>query len=63
MVVYDDELRTVNTNQSAYIHVGSKHRLENKGKIPVQLIEVQVGEYLGEDDIERFSDVYGRCRY
>ena len=61
MVICDDELRTVNTNQSVYIHVGSKHRLENKGKIPVQLIEVQVGEYLGEDDIERFSDVYGRC--
>ena len=60
-VVCGEELLTVITNQSVYIPVRSKHRLENKGKIPVQLIEVQVGEYLGEDDIERFNDVYGRC--
>lgn len=50
----------VTKNQSTYIPVGEKHRLENRGKIPVHLIEVQVGEYVEEDDIERFDDVYNR---
>ena len=48
-------------NQSVYIPVGCKHWLENPGKIPLELIEVQSGAYLGEDDIVRFSDVYGRA--
>jgi len=39
-----------------------KHRLENLGKIPLEIIEVQVGEYLGEDDIERLGDTYGRVK-
>ena len=47
-------------NQSTYIPVGVSHRLENPGKIPLELIEVQSGAYLGEDDIVRFDDVYGR---
>lgn len=47
-------------NESTYIPVGVKHRLENIGKIPLELIEVQTGGYLGEDDIVRFDDVYGR---
>lgn len=47
-------------NQSTYIPIGVKHRLENNGDVPIELIEVQVGKYLGEDDIERFDDVYGR---
>ena len=47
-------------DQSTYIPVGTKHRLENPGKIPLELIEVQTGSYLGEDDIERFDDKYGR---
>ncbi len=47
-------------NESTYIPIGTKHRLENPGKIPLELIEVQSGTYLGEDDIERFDDVYGR---
>jgi len=47
-------------NGSAYIPIGEIHRLENRGKVPLQLIEVQVGDYLGEDDIERFEDNYGR---
>jgi len=47
-------------DQSTYIPLGAKHRLENKGIIPLELIEVQTGEYLGEDDIVRFSDIYGR---
>ena len=50
----------VTKNQSTYIPIGEKHRLENRGKIPVQLVEVQVGDYLEEDDIERFDDVYHR---
>ncbi len=47
-------------NQSTYIPIGSKHRLANLGRIPLHLIEVQVGSYLGEDDIVRFEDAYGR---
>lgn len=59
-VVRDGETITVTKNESTYIPIGVKHRLENRGKIPVQVIEVQVGEYLEEDDIERFDDSYGR---
>jgi mannose-6-phosphate isomerase-like protein (cupin superfamily) len=47
-------------DQSTYIPLGTKHRLENPGKIPLELIEVQTGSYLGEDDIVRFEDNYGR---
>lgn len=47
-------------NESTYIPLGEKHRLENTGKIPLEIIEVQTGSYLGEDDIVRFDDVYGR---
>lgn len=47
-------------NQSTYIPAGNRHRLENPGVIPLELIEVQIGSYLGEDDIVRFEDVYGR---
>ena len=47
-------------DQSTYIPVGVQHRLENPGKIPLHLIEVQSGSYLGEDDIVRFDDTYGR---
>ena len=47
-------------NQSTYIPVGTKHRLENAGKGPLLIIEVQSGSYLGEDDIERFEDRYNR---
>ena len=47
-------------NESTYIPVGAKHRLENPGKVPLYLIEVQSGGYLGEDDIVRFEDRYGR---
>ena len=50
----------VGENQSTYIPLGCKHRLSNRGKIPVELIEVQSGPYLGEDDIVRFEDRYGR---
>jgi len=47
-------------NQSTYLPLGATHRLDNPGKIPLELIEVQSGSYLGEDDIVRFDDVYGR---
>ena len=51
----------VRPNESTYIPAGHKHRLENPGVMNLVMIEVQSGEYLGEDDIVRFSDVYGRC--
>ena len=47
-------------NESTYIPLGAKHRLSNAGEIPLELIEVQSGSYLGEDDIIRFEDKYGR---
>ena len=53
-------MRSVHENESIYIPIGSVHRLANLGKIPLELIEVQVGSYLGEDDIVRLDDVYGR---
>ena len=59
-VTISEEIRTIHENESVYIPIGSKHRLANPGKIPLELIEVQVGSYLGEDDIQRFDDVYGR---
>ena len=51
----------VHENESIYVPKTTKHRLVNPGKIPLELIEVQVGEYVEEDDIVRFNDVYGRC--
>lgn len=55
-----DEVYDLAENESTYIPRGVKHRLENPGKLELEMIEVQVGPYLGEDDIERFDDVYGR---
>ncbi len=55
-----DEEILLSENQSVYIPLGEKHRLTNPGKMPLELIEVQSGEYLGEDDIVRFEDTYGR---
>lgn len=59
-VTCDDKVFLLAENQSTYLPLGSKHRLRNPGKVPVELIEVQSGTYLGEDDIVRFDDVYGR---
>lgn len=59
-VINGDEEKLVNTNESTYIPAGHRHRLENPGVIDLILIEVQSGEYLGEDDIVRFDDHYGR---
>jgi mannose-6-phosphate isomerase-like protein (cupin superfamily) len=50
----------VHENESTYIPIGAVHRLANQGKIPLELIEVQTGSYLGEDDIVRLEDVYKR---
>ncbi|PLX15526.1 MAG: mannose-1-phosphate guanylyltransferase/mannose-6-phosphate isomerase [Candidatus Muiribacterium halophilum] len=60
LVTLGEEETIVKPNESIYIPIGKKHRLENNGKIDLILIEVQVGDYLGEDDIERFDDEYGR---
>lgn len=59
-VTCDDKVFLLAENQSTYLPLGSRHRLRNPGKLPVELIEVQSGAYLGEDDIVRFDDVYGR---
>ena len=59
-VTNGEETLLLSENQSTYIPVGVIHALENPGKIPLELIEVQSGTYLGEDDIVRFSDRYGR---
>ena len=59
-VTVDGETRMITENESIYIPIGSVHALENPGKIPLDLIEVQTGSYLGEDDIVRFEDRYGR---
>ena len=55
-----EETFLLEENQSTYIPVGAKHRIENPGMIPLHIIEVQSGSYLGEDDIVRFEDKYGR---
>jgi mannose-1-phosphate guanylyltransferase/mannose-6-phosphate isomerase len=60
-VTCDDKVFLLSENQSTYIPLGSRHRLRNPGKLPLELIEVQSGSYLGEDDIVRFDDVYGRA--
>ncbi len=59
-VEIDNEFRILSENESIYIPIGSKHRLMNPGKIPLEIIEVQSGAYVGEDDIVRFEDLYGR---
>lgn len=59
-VTRGEEVLIVSENQSTYIPLGVKHRLENPGKVPLEMIEVQSGTYLGEDDIVRFEDSYGR---
>ena len=60
LVRVDDMEKTVHENESIYIPIGALHRLENPGKIPLELIEVQIGSYLGEDDIIRIEDDYRR---
>ena len=59
-ITIGDEVRLLTENQSVYIPLGSRHRMANPGRVPMYLIEVQTGTYLGEDDIVRYEDVYGR---
>jgi mannose-1-phosphate guanylyltransferase/mannose-6-phosphate isomerase len=59
-VTNGEEVITVRKNESTYIPIGTKHRLENRGNEPLHIVEIQVGEYLGEDDIQRYEDNYGR---
>jgi mannose-6-phosphate isomerase-like protein (cupin superfamily) len=59
-VTRGEETFLLGENQSTYIPAGETHRLENPGKVPLHLIEVQSGSYMGEDDIVRFEDNYGR---
>jgi mannose-1-phosphate guanylyltransferase/mannose-6-phosphate isomerase len=59
-VTIGKKVSTLRENQSVYVPRHSKHRLENRGKIPLELIEVQTGDYFGEDDIQRFDDDYHR---
>ncbi|CAD6524847.1 mannose-1-phosphate guanylyltransferase/mannose-6-phosphate isomerase [Paraburkholderia metrosideri] len=60
-VTRGDEQFLLSENESTYIPLGIRHRLENPGKVPLEIIEIQSGAYLGEDDIVRFNDDYGRC--
>ncbi|MHB8389185.1 MAG: cupin domain-containing protein, partial [Acidobacteriaceae bacterium] len=59
-VTRGEEVFLISENQSTYISLGTRHRLENPGTIPLEMIEVQSGAYLGEDDIVRFEDRYNR---
>ncbi|MCC5832226.1 MAG: cupin domain-containing protein [Chlamydiales bacterium] len=61
-VTIGDEERMVHEGQSIFVPKSSLHRMENPGRVPLEIIEVQVGEYLGEDDIVRLEDVYGRLK-
>ncbi|MBO6898858.1 MAG: mannose-1-phosphate guanylyltransferase/mannose-6-phosphate isomerase [Shimia sp.] len=59
-VTIDDEVKLVTENESVYLPLGCVHRMENPGKVPMVLIEVQTGAYVGEDDIVRYEDIYAR---
>ena len=59
-VTVSQEVKLISEGESVYIPLGATHRLENPGKIPMVLIEIQTGPYLGEDDITRYEDNYAR---
>ena len=59
-VTNGDKTFLLSENESTYIPIGNVHALENPGNVPLEIIEIQSGSYLGEDDIVRLSDVYGR---
>jgi len=59
-ITLDGEERIITENQSIFVPLGAVHRMENRGKLNMTLIEVQTGSYLGEDDIIRYEDVYSR---
>jgi mannose-1-phosphate guanylyltransferase/mannose-6-phosphate isomerase len=60
LVSIDGALRLLRKGESTFVPIGSVHRLENPGLVPLDIIEVQIGEYIGEDDIVRFDDDYKR---
>ena len=62
LVTCGDQVFHLHENESTYIPIGEKHRLENPGKTPLEIIEIQSGSYLGEDDIVRFEDIYDRVQ-
>jgi mannose-6-phosphate isomerase-like protein (cupin superfamily) len=62
MVTRDGETMLLKENESIFLPLGCVHRLENPGRIPLNLIEIQSGPYLGEDDIVRFEDLYARSQ-
>ena len=59
-VTIDEKTMLCEEGQSVYVPLGSVHRMKNPGKLPMILIEVQIGSYLGEDDIVRYEDIYAR---
>jgi mannose-1-phosphate guanylyltransferase/mannose-1-phosphate guanylyltransferase/mannose-6-phosphate isomerase len=59
-VTIDENVEIITEGQSVYVPLGAIHRMENPGKLPMLLIEVQIGSYLGEDDIIRYEDIYSR---
>ena len=59
-ITIDDDIKLLEEGESTFVPLGSVHRLENPGKEPIMLIEVQIGSYLGEDDIIRYEDNYSR---
>lgn len=59
-ITIDDNIKTYNVNEAVYIPLEAKHRLENQSDKIAMIVEVQIGEYLGEDDIVRFEDIYHR---
>lgn len=60
-VTIGDRSFIMQENESTYIPIGEVHSLENPGKVPLEIIEIQTGSYLGEDDIVRLNDIYGRA--
>ena len=60
-ITIGNEKRLISENESVYVPLGTKHRIKNPGTLPLEFIEVQTGAYLGEDDIVRFEDNYGRA--
>jgi mannose-1-phosphate guanylyltransferase / mannose-6-phosphate isomerase len=61
LVTCGEKVTLLSENESTYIPIGMTHRLENPGKLPLHIIEIQSGSYLGEDDIVRFDDMYKRA--
>ena len=59
-ITIDDQVKNYGCDEHVYITKGTKHRMENKGKVPASVVEIQTGDYFGDDDIIRYEDDYGR---